>query len=75
MKKLLGCVLMAVCLVLALQPARAAFTDVAPGSWYEDAVTELAQAGALKGYPDGSFRPDQPISAAEFVAVTARLGR
>lgn len=64
---------LAACLALVVLPVRASFTDVAPGSWYEGAVTELTQAGALKGYPDGSFRPDQPISAAEFVAVTARL--
>lgn len=77
MKRLLGCAAAAaVCLVLAVLtvlPVRASFADVAPGSWYEGAVTELTQAGALKGYPDGSFRPDQAVSAAEFVAVTARL--
>ena len=54
-------------------PANAAFCDVAPGSWYEDAVTQLSQTGALTGYSDGTFRPDQPISAAEFVTIAARL--
>ena len=72
-KRLLGLALSAACLTLAVLPVRAAFSDVAPGSWYEGAVAELTRAGALKGYPDGTFRPDQPISAAEFVSVTARL--
>lgn len=62
-----------VCLILAVLPVRASFTDVAPGSWYEGAVAELTRAGALTGYPDGSFRPNQAISAAEFVTVTAKL--
>lgn len=73
-KRLLGYLLAAaVCLTLAVLPVRASFTDVVPGSWYEDAVMELTRAGALKGYPDGRFRPDQAISAAEFVTITAKL--
>lgn len=63
----------AVCLALTALPVRAAFSDVAPGSWYEGAIRELTRAGALAGYPDGTFRPDQTISAAEFVTITARL--
>ena len=66
-------VLACVSLPVIILPASAAFRDVAPGSWYEGAVTQLTQAGALTGYPDGTFRPGQPISAAEFVAITARL--
>lgn len=74
LKKLIGPILAAAAgIALAALPASASFRDVAPGSWYEGAVTRLAQAGALAGYPDGTFRPDQPISAAEFVTVTARL--
>lgn len=74
MKKYLKCIAVAVlCLGLAPVPARAAFSDVRPGSWYEGAVMEMARSGAVSGYPDGSFRPGQPITAAEFVAITARL--
>lgn len=76
MRKFL-CVLLAaaVCLTLSALPVRASFSDVAPGSWYEGAVTELTQAGALKGYPDGTFRPKNTISAAEFVSVAVRLAK
>ncbi len=73
-KKVLAPLLvLAVCLTLAVLPARADFRDVAPSSWYEGAITQLTQTGALKGYPDGTFRPNQTISAAEFVSITARL--
>ena len=43
----------ALCLALFVLPVRASFSDVSPGDWYEGAVSQLTQAGALKGYPDG----------------------
>lgn len=57
---------------LPLTDAAAAFSDVPEGSWYEPAVTELSEAGYVQGYADGTFRPGQAISAAEFVAAAAR---
>ena len=75
-KKVLAPLLvLAVCLTLAVLPARADFRDVAPSSWYEGAITQLTQTGALKGYPDGTFRPNASISAAEFVSVAVRLAK
>ena len=74
MKKILGCILAAAaCLTLAFEPANAVLSDVQPGSWYEGAVNEMIRTGAISGYPDGSFRPGQPITAAEFVTIAARL--
>lgn len=60
-------------LLLGTAPGGAAFSDVAPGSWYAGDVAAMTEAGALKGYPDGTFRPENEITAAEFVAVAARL--
>lgn len=48
------------------------FSDVAPGSWYEKEVLEMAESGWLTGYSDGTFRPGKPITAAELVTVVAR---
>jgi len=79
MKKLLGWTAGIVAgVLLALggaAPASAAFSDVAPGAWYERDVSAMVEAGALTGYPDGSFRPGKAITAAEFVSVTARLAK
>lgn len=47
------------------------FSDVEAGSWYNVSVSTLANAGILNGYPDGSFRPDQPITRAELAKVIA----
>ena len=58
--------------MLALPAAQASFSDVVRGSWYEVAVEEMARSGQLSGYPDGTFRPDAPITAAEFVTLVTR---
>ncbi len=49
-----------------------AFTDVNANAWYAETVEAMAAENLLSGYPDGSFRPESTISAAEFVAITAR---
>ena len=60
------------CALLLMCAASAAFTDVGRGVWYEAAVTEMEEIGLLSGYPDGSFRPDDSISAAQFVTIAVR---
>lgn len=45
------------------------FSDVPEDAWYTTAVNTLASLGMLNGYPDGTFRPDAPITRAEFTAV------
>ncbi len=49
------------------------FTDVAPGAWYNNAVSTCARAGIIQGYPDGTFRPNENITRAEFAAIAARF--
>ncbi|OKP74509.1 hypothetical protein A3842_20550 [Paenibacillus sp. P3E] len=62
--------------VFSLKPntgaASAAFTDSSTISGY---AREAVQAlnGTLSGYPDGSFRPDIPITRAELVSIVDRL--
>jgi hypothetical protein len=51
--------------------APAAFSDVDDGQWYSQAVNYLAYIGAVNGYPDGSFKPNAPISRAEFTKLIA----
>lgn len=41
------------------------FTDVSVGAWYFTCVGELAAAGVVSGYPDGSFKPDGTVTWAE----------
>ena len=38
------------------------FTDVKKGDWYNNAISTCTKAGILKGYEDGTFKPNQTIS-------------
>ncbi|MBK5252175.1 MAG: S-layer homology domain-containing protein [Peptostreptococcaceae bacterium] len=71
MKKLLSLVL-----VLSLVLGSVAFAFATPkdvvGTDYDEAVTRLGALGILQGYPDGSFKPDNTITRAEFAAVVVR---
>ncbi len=49
------------------------FSDVSAGSWYNNAVSTMANAGVINGYDDGTFRPDAPITRAEFAAMAVRF--
>ena len=49
------------------------FTDVEPGSWAYQAAADLADAGVVAGYPDGTFRGDRPVTRYEMAQITARL--
>lgn len=37
--------------------------------WGKDYISYLVNKGAIAGYPDGTFKPDQTISKAEFVKI------
>lgn len=49
------------------------YSDVTSGAWYNSAVSTLTNAGILAGYPDGTFRPNAPITRAEFATIAARF--
>ncbi|MBR5429052.1 MAG: S-layer homology domain-containing protein [Firmicutes bacterium] len=49
------------------------FSDVPGTAWFNTAVSTLTNAGVINGYPDGSFRPDQPVTRAEFAALFSRF--
>ncbi|MEA3284096.1 MAG: S-layer homology domain-containing protein [Synergistota bacterium] len=73
MKKL--CALLAVVALVAFAaPAFAAnpFMDVPMNHWAYDAVGQLAARGIISGYPDGTFKGNQPITRYEMASVTAR---
>ncbi len=39
------------------------------GHWAEEYIKKAIAAGYMAGYPDGSFKPDNPITRAEFCRV------
>lgn len=49
------------------------FTDVPKGYWAANYIGYMQQFGIITGYSDGSFRPDAPVTRAEFAAIACRF--
>ena len=49
------------------------FNDVAKGCWAANYIGYMQQFGIVTGYEDGSFRPDAPVTRAEFAAIASRF--
>ena len=67
-------VILALVVVFSLPTAAAragAFSDVTESDWFYEAVETLAAEGALGGYSDGTFRPSNPVTRAQFAAMMA----
>jgi hypothetical protein len=55
----------------SVQKTSVALKDIA-GHWAENSIKEMIDLGAVGGYPDGNFKPDESISRAEFVVVLTK---
>ena len=51
------------------------YTDVAFDAWYNTAVPTMTKAGIVDGYPDGTFRPDAPITRAEMAKIISLFAK
>lgn len=74
-KRLLSWVLAAaVAAAVAVTPAAAAYPDVtAVWSWAAEDIDALTERGVFAGYEDGTFRPARELTAAQALALTARM--
>lgn len=55
----------------AVVAGAADFSDVADTSAYYEAITNLVEDGVINGYEDGTFKPDNTITRAEFSKLLA----
>ena len=53
--------------------ANETFTDVPMNHWAKNAIAMVKAEGWITGYPDGTFRPDAPITRAEAVSIVNRM--
>lgn len=51
------------------------FSDVSADKWYNNAVSTLCHMGVLGGYSDGTFRPNAPITRAEFAKIAVSFAQ
>ncbi|MDO5041957.1 MAG: S-layer homology domain-containing protein [Slackia sp.] len=47
-------------------------SDVVPGAWYVGHVQEAVDAGIVRGYPDGTFRPEEGVTRAQVAEMLCR---
>lgn len=52
--------------------SQSAFTDVAPGEWYTDAINWAAANRIVDGVGNGKFAPNDPITRAQMCAMIER---
>jgi hypothetical protein len=48
------------------------FTDVSSTYWASSFITELARLTIVEGFPDGTFRPNDVLTKAQFAAVMSK---
>ena len=57
---------------LKYQGKKANFSDVDPNGEMSPYIAALVEKGAIRGYPDGSFRPKQNITRAQIAQIVAK---
>jgi uncharacterized repeat protein (TIGR02543 family) len=56
----------------AATPTAPSFSDVPSSYWAYNAISSLSSQGIASGYPDGTFKPDNDITRAEFCAMLVK---
>ena len=49
------------------------FSDVKTNEWYTGYINIAANENVISGYPDGTFKPNNPITRAEVAAIISRM--
>ena len=70
-KKILSCLLavMMLCSIIPATFAATTFSDVPDGKWFSEGVRYCADKGYVKGYPNGTFKPNANITRAEMAVI------
>lgn len=67
-------VLAMLCMILTVLPLKASAVGVSDisGHWAQATIQSLVNEGIITGFPDGTFKPDDSISRAEFMTIVNR---
>lgn len=55
--------------LLSAPAAQAQFVDIQSNYWASDYIQALSDRGVISGFPDGSFRPNEPVTRAQYAAM------
>ncbi len=68
---------LALALSVSLRPAAGAdrvdFPDVPGNHWACDSIRDCFERGIVRGYDDGRFHPDDPVTGYQFIAMITRM--
>jgi len=53
--------------------AQEGFSDVPPNHWAYEAIMDLVRRGILSGYPDGTFKPENPVKRSETAVILTKV--
>ena len=73
MKKIL--IILVLCAVIMIIPvgAESVFTDIEPGAWYEEDVSDAVSLGLINGVGEGRFSPDTNLTRAAALKLAVAL--
>lgn len=72
MRKTALAIILSLCLLISLTGICLAQPTDISGHWSENQVLSWINKGLISGYPDGSFKPDNYITRAEFITLVNR---
>lgn len=52
--------------------AQTTFSDVSSNYWAKEFIAALSERGIIAGFPDGSFRPEAPVTRAQFATILSK---
>lgn len=71
MKRRICAMICVICLLVSFAPAAFAASDIS-GHWAQSDMETLSGLGIMKGYTDGTFRPNNSITKAEYITLLNR---
>ena len=71
-KKLFKGMFVLAALFMLNNPANAFYTDMNETHWAYQSIKFLTEVGVVVGYPDGSYKPDIPVTRAEFASMAIK---
>lgn len=71
MKKIIIAIITTLSMLLAVFPSFASspYKDLPKDHWAHGSVTKMSEMGIIAGYPDGSFKPNNYVTYAEFIKM------
>ena len=72
LKKLLKGVCVLATVLMLGNPAHAFYSDMDENHWAYQSIKFLTEVGVVVGYPDGTYKPDIPVTRAEFASMAIK---